>query len=281
MRNWIRPIFFIFIFTVSNFRVDAANNQRGHLIIIGGGEKPAAAIQKFIKLCENAPIFVITSASGVPHESGKAGIELFQSFGAQNVRALFIAGPDTANSDSIVQQIANARGIFFTGGVQTRLTNRLHSTRTEQAIVDLYFKKKGVIGGTSAGAAVMSEIMITGDGDWTKLEKENIKTEKGFGFLKNCIIDQHFVIRQRNNRLLSLVIEKELPGIGIDESTAIIYYPDDRIEVMGKGSVIIYDPRSAQKMENPDSAKLSIIHLRMSVLRDGQKFDFKKSKIIQ
>ncbi|MCI0514761.1 cyanophycinase [candidate division KSB1 bacterium] len=281
MRSWIRQFFLVLVSILGIHEVYSGPGQRGYLIIIGGGEKPAAAIQKFVQLCENAPILVITSASGVPEESGPAGIELFKSFGAQNVKSLFIASPDSANTDSIVQQILNVRGIFFTGGVQTRLMARLRGTRAEQVINDLYFTKKGVIGGTSAGAAVMSEIMITGDGDWTKLEKGSIKTEKGFGYLKNCIIDQHFVIRQRNNRLLSLAIEKELPGVGIDESTAIIYYPNDQIEVMGVGSVIVYDPRAAQKMENPDSTKLSIANLRVSVLRNGQFFDMKKGKIIK
>ena len=69
-------------------------------------------------------------------------------------------------------------------------------------------------------------------------------------------------------------------GIGIDESTAILYQPDDRFEVFGEGSVIIYDPRGARVLDVPDSKKLSVEHMRLSVLRAGQVFDMKAGKIL-
>ncbi|MBD3289291.1 cyanophycinase [candidate division KSB1 bacterium] len=259
---------------------ELSNNSNGYLFIVGGGGKPSAAIEKFIDLCGNEFILIITSASGYPRESGPAAVELFKDHGADNVDWLHIASPDSANSDDVVEAIRRARGIFFTGGVQGRLMHRLRGTRAEKEILALYFEKKGVIGGTSAGAAVQSELMITGDGDFTILEKNNIVTEPGFGFLKNCIIDQHFVARRRNNRLLSLVIEKKLPGIGIDESTAIIYHPDDMFDVYGQGSVVIYDPRKASIPVEPEVRKLSAEHLRLSVLHEGQSFDMTSGKII-
>ena len=259
----------------------AISHQRGYLLLVGGKEKPAAALQKFIELCENGPILVIPSASAVPFESGPETAELFRELGATNVDWFFIAGPDTANADSVVQKVAAACGIFFTGGVQSRLMHRLGGTKTANAILDLYFNKGGVIGGTSAGAAVQSEIMLTGDGDFSLLEKDNIVTQAGFGFVKNCIIDQHFVARQRNNRLLSVVIETGKPGIGIDESTAIIYYPDDTFDVYGSGSVVVYDPRPARIMDSTASKKLSVENLLLSVLREQQSFDLKEGKIFK
>ena len=88
--------------------------------------------------------------------------------------------------------------------------------------------------------------MITGNGDFATLEKDNVETIRGLGLLTNCIIDQHFIARRRNNRLISVVAEKGLPGIGIDESTAIQYFPDDTFKVLGKRSVVVYNPANAR-----------------------------------
>ncbi len=273
-------ILILLLFLMACQQGDRSHNTRGYLLIVGGREKPTAAIEKFIDLCDNEFILLITAASGYPNESGPAAVELFKKHGAENVEWMHIISPDSANADRIVEIIRKARGIFFTGGVQGRLMNRLRGTRAEQVIRSHYFDKKGVIGGTSAGAAVQSELMITGDGDFSILEKNNIVTEPGFGFLINCVIDQHFVARRRNNRLLSLVIEKEIPGIGVDESTAIIYLPDDTFDVYGEGSVLVYDPRNALIPSDSETKKLSAEHLRLSVLHEGQSFDMKSGKMI-
>jgi cyanophycinase len=254
--------------------------SRGTLLIIGGGEKPSKAIEKFIHLTGEGPILVIPSASGVPLESGPETVDLFREHGAEHVDWLFINSPEMANTDSVVDMVARARAVFFTGGVQGRLMDRVGDTRTDSVLQVLYFKKGGLIGGTSAGAAVQSEVMITGDGDFTVLVKDNIVTREGFGFLKNCIVDQHFVARQRNNRLLSLVIETGLAGIGIDEGTAILYNPDDTFDVIGDGSVLVYDPRKSAKSPD-DNNRLAIQNLTLHVLRSGQIFDMNKGIIIK
>ncbi len=253
--------------------------EQGFLLIVGGGTRPRAAVEEFVRLCEGGPILIITSASAAPEEAGPSAAKLFQEAGAQQVSWLHIAGPDTANADTTLARIAQARAVFFTGGVQTRLMERLGGTRAEEALRTLYFARGGGIGGTSAGAAVLSEVMITGDGDLTKLERGNIATARGFGFLTTCIVDQHFVARQRNNRLLSLVIEKRLIGLGIDESTAVIYYPDDTFRVYGEGSVLVYDPRRATVPPAPECKRLTMEGIRLSVLKDGQTFDVRRGRV--
>lgn len=252
---------------------------RGYLLIVGGGTRPQPAIEEFVRLCQGGPILVITSASAAPEEAGPAVVRQFEEAGGQRVSWLHIAGPDTANADSTVARIIAARGVFFTGGVQTRLMERIGGTRTEAALRSLYFQHGGVIGGTSAGAAVLSEVMITGEGDLTKLEAGNIATARGIGLLTNCIVDQHFVARQRNNRLLSLVIEKRLIGLGIDENTAVLYYPDDTFRVYGQGSVLVYEPRHASVPPAPASKRLTMQGIRLSVLKAGQTFDLRRGRV--
>jgi cyanophycinase len=115
------------------------------------------------------------------------------------------------------------------------------------------------VGGTSAGAAVMSKIMITGNelkhpeynSTFRNLEAENIETKTGLGLITNVIIDQHFVKRSRYNRLLTAIIEfPEMIGIGIDESTAILV-KGKTIEVVGESQVVVLkNPEESSKKHN-------------------------------
>jgi len=152
-------------------------------------------------------------------------------------------------------------------------------------IKDLY-QQGAVIGGTSAGAAVMSELMITGDEkrkpeeghEFETIESGNVVLVRGLGLITSAIIDQHFATRKRHNRLISVVAEHpELVGIGIDESTAIVVNPDQTFLVLGQKNVIVLNAGRAQVKIRPDQA-LSIRGLAMHVLLDGERFDLKKKR---
>ncbi|RQW02747.1 cyanophycinase [candidate division KSB1 bacterium] len=258
--------------------------EQGHLLIIGGGSRPPEALKEFVALSNNGPILVITSASGVPKESGPAMVNQLVNAGAKDVNWLHIDSPEMGNADSTVNQIESASAIFFTGGVQERLMKRIGRTRAEAVIKKLYFEKGGIIGGTSAGAAVMSSVMITGNelinkdstDAYVSIQAKNIETKEGFGFLDQVIIDQHFVARKRHNRLISLVLENpRLVGIGIDEGTAIMVYPDDKFRVFGKGSVVVYDARKAKDVKANQNGLLGGREIKMDVLVEGDEFYLK------
>lgn len=268
----IIPLILLLVFGACQFE-KPEETTRGHLMIVGGRGKPPLALDRFVKLCDGGTILIIPSASAVPHESGPEAVQLFRDHGATDVEYLFISSVDSANNEHVVEKVRQAKGIFFTGGSQTRLMKRIGFSKTEEVIRDLYFNQRGIIGGTSAGAAVMSEIMITGDGDFTLLHKDNIATIRGFGLLTNCIIDQHFVKRRRNNRLISVAIESGLPGIGIDESTCIFYNPDDTFEVFGESNVIVYDPRNASELMVTGDSLLSMSDMKMTILKSGHLFN--------
>jgi len=240
--------------------------EKGHLLIIGGGSKPPEALKEFVALSNDGPILVITSASGFPEESGAAMLNQLIEAGAKNAQWLHIDSPEIANADSIVTKIESSTAIFFMGGVQERLMQRLGGTRSEVEILKLYFEKGGVIGGTSAGAADTTDAFVS-------IQAKNIETKNGFGFLDNVIIDQHFVARKRHNRLISLVLEiPKLVGIGIDEGTAILVYPDNKIRVFGKGSVIIYDARKTNAIQINQNGLIGGRNIIMDVLVDGDEF---------
>lgn len=264
--------------------------EKGYLLIIGGGSRPPEALREFVTMSNNGPILVITSASGVPKESGPAMVNQLINAGAKDVNWLHIDSPEMANADSVIQKIESATAIFFTGGVQERLMKRIGGTKSEAAIKKLYFEKGGVIGGTSAGAAVMSKVMITGNelinkdstDAFVSIQAKNIETKEGFGFLDDVIIDQHFIARKRHNRLISLVLENpKLVGIGIDEGTAILVYPDMKFKVFGKGSVVVYDARKAKAVQVNQNGLIGGREIKMDVLLDKDEFalNSKKQKI--
>ncbi len=263
---------------------------KGHLVIIGGGDKPGNIIEKIIDLSggADAKIIVIPNASSVPVESAEYQVDQFKSFGANNVEAITF-GKETADADTVLNKLENAGGIFFCGGDQSRLTADLLGTKLLDRIKQVY-SEGGVISGTSAGAAVMSRVMITGNElinkDSTEyfnsIEKGNVETTIGFGFITNAVIDQHFIKRKRNNRLLSVILEHpDLVGIGIDESTAILVNPDNTFQVLGESQVIIYNPLHADGIKMDASGKFSVNNVSMNILTAGQKFDLNKLQIIQ
>jgi cyanophycinase len=147
------------------------------------------------------------------------------------------------------------------------------------------FERGAVIGGTSAGTACQSSLMITGDGDFTVINSDNIELTEGFGLFEGVIVDQHHVARRRNNRLMSVVLEHpELLGVGVDEATAVWVRPDGTFEVLGEGWVVVYDASQAKITRAPESRlgkPLGAHGLITHVLLPGDTFDVQKRTVVR
>jgi cyanophycinase len=133
----------------------------------------------------------------------------------------------------------------------------------------------------------MSEFMITGnerrangeEGTWEVILADNILHSRGFGFVKDAVIDQHFVTRRRHNRLISVVLDNpSLVGVGIEESTAVLVRPDGKYEVLGEGQVVIYDARRAKTAKSSDG-HLGGHNLAMHVLLPGDVYDIASGRV--
>lgn len=262
----------------------SAAASRGTLYIVGGGPQPPALVQEFVDLAGGrgkARIVVFAMASDDGLEGGEEKAEQLRGLGAQ-ARNVWITRAQ-AMTDSVARLLDGATGVWFGGGDQVQLADVLRGTPTERAIHARY-AAGAVIGGTSAGAAVMSRIMITGDertpgGDrpdtslaWVSITRDNTLTTDGFALLDNAVIDQHFVRRKRHNRLISLVLERAPHlGAGIDESTALVVLPNGQWQVRGASTVIIYDARSATA--TAASQPLGAAGIKMHVLPAGSRFD--------
>ena len=220
-------------------------------------------------------------------KSGALSIDDMKSFGAGSVLHFYITR-EQANSDSTLALLKDVTGVYFGGGDQARLTGILKGTKTEKRIHELY-QQGAVLGGTSAGAAVMSAIMLTGDekrptrdSSFNKIELDNIITIDGFGFIQDAIVDQHFLIRRRNNRLISVILEHpDKVGIGIDEATAIWVKPDHTFEVLGRSVVLVFDATQSEVKKDPKGYGVRASDIHMSVLRTGSIYDLKSKRVIR
>lgn len=250
----------------------------GKLFIIGGGEKTDSMMNELVDLSgiiTNGYMFILPMASSVPDSSIIWTRDDFKGTGVEKMPGYNFKTGETALSQ--LDSLKNAKLIFISGGDQSRFMDVVRNTPLMEAI--FYAWNHGaVIAGTSAGAAVMSKKMITGnqlkhpglESSYPTIESGNIEIKEGLGFLKNAIIDQHFVKRQRLNRLIAVSVEN--PGelcIGIDESTAIIV-EGDMARVTGVGQVVVI--RNKGKKKSVRNGLLGSEGLEISVYLPGDKF---------
>jgi cyanophycinase len=239
-------------------------------------------MSRFVELAGGkgkARIAVLPMASAEPESAGKEQADELRALGAASAEAVILTR-DQALTAGSAARLDGITGVFFSGGDQNRLTAVLLGTPTLERLKQLY-ASGAAIGGTSAGAAVMTDLMITGDevlnpdpkDSFVIIKKGNVKLAEGFGFLSGSIVDQHFVRRKRSNRLLSVVLEHpDLLGIGIDEVTAIIVAAGRSFEVLGEGTVLVYDARDASAVRVGPNGNLSGRNLRLHLLVSGDTF---------
>jgi len=260
-----------------------AAQSRGTLLVVGGGPQPPALVAEFVRLAggRDARIVIFAMASASGRTSGEEKAADLRRLGATAMNVWLTRAQ--AGTDSAASLLDGATGVWFGGGDQGRLADVLRGTPVLAAIRSR-FDAGAVVGGTSAGAAVLSTPMITGDERrpggarpdtseaWLTIEREDVITTDGFGFITNAIVDQHFLRRKRHNRLLSLVLEgPQRLGVGIDESTALRIGPDGIWHVLGASAAVVYDARSSAV--TPGGVTLGVTGMRMHVLPAGSRFD--------
>ena len=255
------------------------DNITGKLFIIGGGNRTDTMMNELVDLAgirNNGYIYILPMASSTPDSSILWAKEDFNSTGIKKISGYnFLPGviPPKAQLDSL----QNAKLIYICGGDQSRFMSVVLNSPVMDAL-HIAYKNGAVISGTSAGAAVMSKKMITGnqlkhkdtEAGFVTIEPDNIEITQGLGFLTDVIIDQHFIKRQRLNRLVAAAIENpdEL-CVGIDESTAIIV-DGDNATVTGIHQVIVI--KNTGKIKNVKDGLLGTEGLQLSVYLPGQKF---------
>jgi cyanophycinase len=213
----------------------------GALVIDGGAEGPDT-IKSFVALAggQNSPVVLIPTASESDQIDSNREKQFFaKRFGFRRVTVLHTRDRAEADRESFVAPLQKATGVWFGGGRQWRLVDAYMGTRTQREI-EAVLARGGVVGGSSAGATIQGSYLTRGarEGNHILMAKGY---EEGFGYLKNVAIDQHLLVRRRQEDLVGVIEKKpELLGLGLDESAAVVVH-GDRMEVIGRSVVAIYD----------------------------------------
>ena len=241
---------------------------KGHLLIIGGNGTTPDMMRRAVEAAggPGGQVVIFPQASELA-ETGANAVKMWQEAGLPKAVVADATRPSEA-----VAMVEASSFIWFPGGDQTRLMKALEGTGIPEAIHARY-AAGALVGGTSAGAAVMSRVMITGDAfDLQSITAAKTDTRPGLGLFPEAIVDQHFLKRQRTNRLVSAVLDHpDLVGIGIDETTA-IFVTGRRFEVLGKSSVVVIDARKAAVDKTPTDQLATGRNLRLSVLKAGMTY---------
>lgn len=262
---------------------DLGAQAKGKLFIIGGGDRTLGLMQCMVQAAgmqKNDYVAVLPMSSAEPDTAFHYFAEDLKQVYKGKILQLHFTKADTANQEKL-QQLLQAKLIFITGGDQERFMRVVANTKIERAIHQAYVKG-AMIAGTSAGAAVMSEHMITGNEltdtvyrpTFRKVWHNNIELSRGLGLIRSAIIDQHFIVRSRYNRLFSAIAKyPSLLGIGIDEATAILVEGNTAI-VCGESQVVVMS--DIQGLNTSDPKRVHWDSLQMSLYISGQSFSLRR-----
>jgi len=259
----------------------------GIVMPIGGAEDKIGRmtiLREVIRLAGGsaAKIVVISTASSLGDEITHAYLQLFAGLGVQDVVGMRPENREQAEDAALVAAIDRASAVFMTGGNQTKLATVIVGTALGQAIRAAHLRG-AVIAGTSAGASVCSEHMVSfGSGGATPKFRIG-QVSQGLGLLSGVIVDQHFTQRNRFGRLLALVAANPAQlGVGIDEDTAAIVSADGRLEVIGRGVVTIVDGADVitTAYTATGTQPLMMSGLRLHTLPRGAIFDLKTRRLL-
>ena len=257
----------------------------GTLCVIGGAEDKLGRrelLQRFVRLAGPAPrVALVPTASSLGPEVVELYEALFRRLGAADVVPLRPETRAEAQDALLAKELEDCDAVFMTGGNQLKLAAVCVGTKFGDGIVDLYHRG-GLVGGTSAGASIVSEHMVAfGTGGGTPRHRMS-QLARGLGLLDDIVVDQHFRERDRLGRLLAVVAQSpSLLGIGIDEDTAAIVH-GNVLEIAGRGAVTVVDGRNIEtnaptaKASRPILMSGAIVH----ILPSGARFDLATRELI-
>jgi cyanophycinase len=221
------------------------------VILMGGGTDVDAAFTWWKPYLQGGDVVVLRTSGADGYNS-----YLYTDIGGcDSVETLLVTTPALAADPYVAWTIRHAEGIFLAGGDQATYLKTWKDTPVEQAIMDAY-ARGAVVGGTSAGCAVLGELMFAAYNDTVYSDEaladpynKYMTMERDFlamPLLKGVIMDTHFVTRDRMGRLVTflgrLVKDGWSPsplGIGVDEATAIVAGPDGKGKVLGSGAAYV------------------------------------------
>lgn len=266
---------------------EAETDQHRTLLVIGGAEdkrRRVVVLRRFVRLAggRQSDIVVIPTASAMAEEAVDVYRSVFARLHATQVSEVNPQSRLEAEDETMVERIDRATGIFITGGNQLKLGQLVVGTPVHDALVRAY-RRGAVVAGTSAGASVLSQFMISMGEEGISPRQRSSQLTAGLGLLPGVIIDQHFGQRTRYARLLSLVAgSPSLLGVGIDEDTAAEIVDEQTLTVVGSGATYVVDGRRAvsDAHEARRDAPLMVSGAIVHSLPYGATFDLRRAELI-
>jgi len=266
---------------------EAADKPKGILVLIGGGDyEQAEFIDRFmLKQAGGADAPVVFLPAAHPsRRTGEKFIEYYRSLGAQNVCVVPVFEREDAYSEENIKLIHDAKLIFFGWGTSGRLTSVLWDTPLLAALNAAYHCG-AVMGCMSACCRAAGEVCIVrGTGIEALREglqksplrddtgsKGQVQLVEGFNWVPGLALESHLSEWNRyGNLFLMAALRPELTWIGIDESTALVVYPDESAEVIGSGNVFVFRRAKPGSVSPPQPGKaLKACDLRLDILSHG------------
>ena len=266
---------------------DGEARTTGRLVIAGGGLQAdnSAVYQSVVDArAGDGPLCVVPTASSDPEASMERAVATLTGYGGVgSVKGILISteNPSQAQDPSVVAEVRTCSGFFFTGGSQSRIVDVfLPGGDTTEAYRALWqrWQEGAVVSGSSAGAAMMSRVMIAGGSSADAVthgvrlpDGDGVHIREGMGFFELGMLDQHFLARGRIGRILVSTLQENSPqiGLGIDENTALVV-DGDSAWVVGASGVVVVDGRSVQRT-GPSRG----LGLRMSLVGSGDLLDLR------
>lgn len=237
----------------------AEDKTRGWIVPIGGAEEKVGdpdILRRFVEVSggTDARIAIIPTASQLD-DTGPRYVDLFEGLGANAATSLYYKSRAETEREDWLETLTRATGIFFTGGNQLRLSTILGGTAVAQQVRRL--NANGiVVGGTSAGAAILPEHMIAYGEKGSSPEAGMVSLTPGLGLSNSVMVDQHFRQRDRIGRLLTALAYNPFAiGLGLDEDTAAFISPDNVVHVRGSGTVTVVD---VSQLEHSSVAEVGV-----------------------
>ena len=232
---------------------------------------------------KTSKLAVVTTASQEPEEMGAMYLEAFKKLGCTQVTILYLNGRNV-NSKKTLGLLAELDGVFFTGGDQKRIMDKILGTKFFELLTDRYYNEDFVISGTSAGAMAMSGAMIEAGSSTESLLKGIVEVSEGFNLLPEAIIDTHFMSRGRFARLAeALLINPGYIAIGICEDTGLVITEGDHIRTIGSGVAMILEADDVTLTNFKKAKKMQPVYvegMQMHVLAKGAGFSLQKRKMV-
>ncbi|WP_373541218.1 cyanophycinase [Chamaesiphon sp.] len=230
-----------------------------------------------------ATIGIIPCASQEPSVVGDRYHQIFQGMGAQ-VQILDIRQPKECDEERWLNILASCTGVFLTGGDQLRLRDLIGGSQFMTAIEQRIKSGNLVLAGTSAGAAIVGEKMISGGSSGNSPSQGLVDLTTGLGIFPELLVDQHFHNRNRMARLMSAIAaHPDKLGIGIDEDTCAAFENSTVFEVLGKGTITIIDPgrlTHTNYLRSGETSPLSLHNLTVHVLTCGDRYDYQRRLVL-